>query len=43
MAIAYTTRASTQFDMPKKMEAGLSNQPVACNGIASTPVAVNVE
>jgi hypothetical protein len=29
--------------MPKKMETGLSDLQVVCNGIASTAIAVNVE
>jgi len=43
MAIAYTHQASTHFDMPKKMETGLSDLQVICNGIASESVTVNVE
>jgi Kelch motif len=43
MAIAYTTEAKTHFDVPAKMETGLSDLQVVCNGIASTPVTVNVE
>jgi len=43
MAIAYTGQASTHFDMPKKMETGLSDFQVVCNGIASPAVTVNVE
>ena len=43
MAIAYTTPASTNFDVPKKMETGLSYLQVICNGIASVPVTVNVQ
>jgi len=43
MAIAYTTQASTHFDMPKSMETGLSDFQVVCNGIASPAVTVNVE
>ena len=43
MAIAYTRQASTHFDMPKKMETGLSDLQVICNGIASESVTVNVE
>jgi hypothetical protein len=43
MAIAYTTQPSTHFDMPNKMETGMSDQQVVCNGIASTALAVNVE
>jgi hypothetical protein len=43
MAIAYTTPASTKFDVPKKMETGLSYLQVICNGIASVPVTVNVQ
>ena len=43
MAIAYTTPASTNFDVPSGMETGLSNLVVICNGIASAPVTVSVQ
>lgn len=43
MAIAYTHQASTHFDMPKKMETGLSDLQVICNGIASESVTVHVK
>lgn len=42
MAIAYTGPASTHFDVPKRMETGLSDLQVVCNGIASPPITVNV-
>jgi hypothetical protein len=43
MAIAYTTPASTNFDVSRNMETGLSYLQVICNGIASAPVTVNVQ
>lgn len=43
MAIAYTTSASTNFDLNWKIETGLSYLQVVANGIASLPVTVNVE
>ena len=43
MGIAYTTPASTNFDVPRNIETGLSDLRVVCNGIASLPVAVNVQ
>jgi hypothetical protein len=43
MGIAYTGTASTNFDVPKNIETGLSNLQVVANGIASTPVTVNVQ
>ncbi|HEY6339838.1 MAG TPA: kelch repeat-containing protein [Candidatus Sulfotelmatobacter sp.] len=42
MAIAYTGIASTNFDVPAKAETGLSDLVVVANGIASSPVTVNV-
>ena len=43
MGIAYTTPASTNFDVPRNTETGLNDLRVVCNGIASLPVAVNVQ
>jgi hypothetical protein len=43
MAIAYTGEASTNFDVSSKTETGLSDLQVVANGIASAPVAVNVQ
>jgi hypothetical protein len=43
MGIAYTTPASTSFDVTSKIPTGLSDLRVVCNGIASLPVTVNVE
>lgn len=43
MGIAYTTSASTNFDVPKGMATGLTNLQVVANGLASLPVAVNVQ
>lgn len=43
MGIAYTSTASTNFDVPRKIETGLSDLRVVANGIASLPVAVNVQ
>jgi hypothetical protein len=42
MAIAYSTPASTNFDVPGSIETGLSDLVVICNGISSGPVTVNV-
>ncbi|MBV8477357.1 MAG: hypothetical protein JOZ36_11880 [Acidobacteria bacterium] len=42
MAIAYKTQAFTNFDVPGGTETGLTNLQVICNGIASTPVTINV-
>jgi hypothetical protein len=42
MAIAYSTPASTNFDVPATIETGLSDLRVVCNGIPSSPVTVNV-
>jgi len=43
MGIAYTTPASTKFDVSGKTETGLSYLQVVANGIASLPVTVNIE
>jgi hypothetical protein len=43
MGIAYTSPASTNFDVPGNIETGLSDLRVVCNGIASSPVTVNIE
>ena len=43
MGIAYTTPASTNFDVSGKTETGLSDLRVVANGIASAPVMVNIE
>jgi hypothetical protein len=43
MGIAYTTSASTNFDVSSKTETGLSDLVVIANGIASLAVTVNVE
>ena len=43
MAIAYTTPASTKFDVTGKIETGLSDLRVVVNGIASLPLTVNIE
>jgi hypothetical protein len=43
MAIAYTGEASTNFDVSSRTETGLSDLQVVANGIASAPVAVNVQ
>jgi Kelch motif len=42
MAIAYTTPASTNFDVTGKIPTGLSDLRVVVNGIASLPVTVNI-
>ena len=43
MGIAYTSPASTNFDVPGNIETGLSDLRVVCNGIASSPVTVNIQ
>jgi hypothetical protein len=43
MGIAYTGLASTTFDVSPKTEKGPSDLQVIANGIASTPVTVNVQ
>lgn len=43
MAIAYTTEASTNFLVSSHTETGLSDLQVVANGIASSPVTVNVQ
>ena len=43
MAIAYTTPASTNFDLSGKVEPGISDLRVVVNGIASPPIAVNIK
>jgi hypothetical protein len=43
MGIAYTTPASTNFDLTWKVESGLSDVRVVVNGIASLPVTVNIK
>lgn len=43
MGIAYTTPASTYFDVTGKIETGLSDLRVVANGIASPPVTVNIK
>lgn len=43
MGIAYTTTASTNFDVAGKVETGLSDLRVIANGIASDPVTVNIQ
>jgi hypothetical protein len=43
MGIAYTTPASTNFDITGKIETGLSDLRVVVNGIASLPVTVNIK
>ena len=42
MGIAYTTPASTNFDVTGKIQTGLSDLRVVANGIASLPVTVNI-
>ena len=43
MAIAYSSEASTNFDVSGKTETGLSELQVVVNGLASAPVLVNVQ
>jgi len=43
MGVAYTTTASTNFDVPKNIETGLSDLQVVANGIASLPVTINIQ
>ncbi|HEV2398935.1 MAG TPA: hypothetical protein VGS27_18465 [Candidatus Sulfotelmatobacter sp.] len=43
MGIAYTTTASTNFDVAGKVETGLGDLRVIANGIASDPVTVNIQ
>ena len=43
MGVAYTTTATTNFDLTYKTETGLTDLRVVANGIASDPVTVNVE
>jgi len=43
MAIAYTSEASTTFDVSAKTQTGLSWIQIVTNGIASAPVTVNVK
>jgi len=43
MGVASTSPASTNFDVPGNIESGLSDLRVVCNGIASTPITVNVK
>lgn len=42
MAVASAAPASTNFDVPRTMETGLSDLRVVCNGIASAAVTVDV-
>lgn len=42
MAVAFTGGVFTNFDVPRRMESGLSDFEVVCNGIASSAVTVNV-
>ena len=42
MAVASTSPASTNFDVPKNIETGLSDLVVVCNGNSSAAVTVNV-
>ena len=43
MAVAYAGVASTQYDVPSGMETGLGDLVIVTNGIASAPIAVNVQ
>ena len=43
MAVASTTPASTNFDLPWTFQSGISDLRVVVNGIASLPVAVNIK
>jgi len=43
MGIAYTTPASTNFDVTGNIPTGVSDLRVVANGIASNPVTVNVQ
>ena len=43
MGVAYTTSASTSFDVTGNVVTGVSDLRVVANGIASLPVTVNVE
>jgi hypothetical protein len=43
MGIAYTGVASTNFDLSRQTQTGLSELQVVVNGIASIPVTVNVQ
>jgi hypothetical protein len=43
MGVAYTTPASTSFDVTRNIPSGVSDLRVVCNGIASLPVTVNIE
>lgn len=42
MAIVNPNRVYTHFDISPTTETGLSDLQVVCNGIASTPITVNV-
>ena len=43
MGIAYSSIASTNFDVPGNIETGLNDVRVICNGIASLPVTIDVQ
>jgi hypothetical protein len=43
MAVAFTGVASTQYDVPAGMEAGLADLVVVTNGIPSAPISVRVQ
>jgi hypothetical protein len=43
MGVAYTTPASTNFDVKGNIATGLSDLRVVANGIASLPVVVNIK